>query len=102
MINRRMFFANLYQQPKRALSFEFFPPRQESDLADSKQMLDILSELTPAYVTVTSGAEEHKRVLCREMVYHARKVLDLRVVAHQTCWGLTREEVDRVCDVILG
>mgnify|MGYP007071128477 CR=1 FL=1 len=31
-----MFFANLYKQPKRTLSFEFFPPRQEQDLPEAK------------------------------------------------------------------
>ena len=98
MINRRMFFANLYKQPKRTLSFEFFPPRQEQDLPEAKRMLASLARFKPCYVTVTSGAEPIKRSLCREMVYSARKDLGLPVIAHQTCWGLSKEEIDASLD----
>jgi methylenetetrahydrofolate reductase (NADPH) len=89
-----MFFESLYARPKRTLSFEFFPPRNELDLPATERVIASLASLHPSFVTITSGADANKRSLSRAMVRYSRIDLGLPVIAHQTCWGLSREEID--------
>lgn len=90
-----MFFQSLYEQKKPSLSFEFFPPRAESDLPATQAVLKSLTRFNPAFMTVTSGAEPAKRSMSRALVCYIRESLDLPVIAHQTCWGLSIEEIDQ-------
>ncbi len=93
-----MFFASLYAQPKRTLSFEFFPPRSEQELPEARRVIASVAKFNPSYVTVTSGAESAKRDLSKALVNYSRRDLGLRVIAHQTCWGLTKDEIDASLD----
>lgn len=80
------------------LSFEFFPPKTDEGWTDLRQTLLATGGLDLDFVSVTYGAGGSTREktvdLCTEI--HARHGLD--VMAHLTCVGHSRDEVDGVLD----
>ncbi|OHC74456.1 MAG: methylenetetrahydrofolate reductase [NAD(P)H] [Rhodospirillales bacterium RIFCSPLOWO2_12_FULL_58_28] len=79
-----------------AVSFEFFPPKNEkmeTALWDSVQRL---APLGPRFVSVTYGAGGSTRERTHATVTRIRKETDLEPAAHLTCVGSSRDEVDAI------
>ena len=93
-----MNFSELYRNKKSALSFEFFPPKNESQLPATKDLIRELSSLNPDYMTVTYGAGGSTRGLTRDLVSFIAREIKLPSVAHLTCVSHTSEEIDAVLD----
>ncbi len=91
-----MRFSELYKQKKWTLSFEFFPPRSEETLQDTFDLVSRLSKLQPDFMTVTYGAGGGTRSLTREITGYIANQLDLPAVAHLTCVGHSKAEIDEV------
>ena len=89
---------SLPDRSRPTLSFEFFPPKSEEGWSDLRQTLLATEGLDLDFVSVTYGAGGSTREktvdLCTEI--HARHGLD--VMAHLTCVGHSRDEVDGVLD----
>ena len=48
--------SQIHNEKKQSLSFEIFPPKKEEDFKNIDEMLGILCECNPEYISVTFGA----------------------------------------------
>lgn len=78
------------------ISFEFFPPKDDSGLDSLRQAIASLRELRPSYVSVTWGAGGSTRRQTIELVTHLRKDYGVEAMAHLTCMGASRDEIETV------
>jgi methylenetetrahydrofolate reductase (NADPH) len=90
--------SDILKQPKKAFSFEFFPPKTEKG---ARQLLDSISsliELHPSYVSVTYGAGGSTRQLTHDLVMRIQSQTDLTVVSHLTCVGASQDEIREILE----
>ena len=82
----------LSQQTKPFVSFEFFPPAEESQLPAFYAVVKELQKMNPLFVSVTYGAGGSKQdktlAVTRELVR-----MGLTTMAHLTCIGATEESI---------
>jgi methylenetetrahydrofolate reductase (NADPH) len=80
------------------LSFEFFPPKDdEMERALDKAVAE-LAELRPSFVSVTYGAGGSTRERTRDVVVRINREQAFPAMAHLTCVGHTREQVQSLLD----
>ena len=90
--------ADLIREGQRSLSFEFMPPKDE---AGAEQLWKAISELepyAPTFVSVTYGAGGATRDTTVRVTGRIAAETSLTPVAHLTCVGHTREELERILD----
>jgi methylenetetrahydrofolate reductase (NADPH) len=88
----------LLDQGERSFSFEFFPP---SDEAGEQQLWDAIRALepyAPTFVSVTYGAGGGTRDKTVGITGRIARETSLTPVAHLTCVGHTRTELERILD----
>ena len=88
-----MHIKDVLGQPGPHFSFEFFPPKSESDADQLFQSIKDLSPINPAFVSVTYGAGGRTRHLTRDLVIRLQRETALTVVAHITAVGASRAEI---------
>ena len=76
-----------------AVSFEFFPPSDESMAQQLWNSVQRLAPLQPNFVSVTYGADGSTRTRTHECVLRILRETRLRVAPHLTCVGASRDEV---------
>ena len=91
----------LFAQRARTLSFEFFPPKNDRSWYTLEDTIDQLRPLGPDFVSVTYGAGGSTRAKTREVVEHLQKA-GLTAMAHLTCVGATRAELQALLDEYAG
>ena len=79
-----------------ALSFEFFPPRNETLETQLWSCIRRLEPLAPRFVSVTYGAGGTTQTRTHATVARIVKETTLMPAAHLTCVGASRGEVDDV------
>ena len=79
-------------------SFEFFPPKTEEGERNLYAALAELSELDPAFVSVTYGAGGSTRDKTLEIVSRIRAEHGLEAMAHFTCVGATVDDLRATLD----
>ena len=78
-------------------SFEFFPPKTPRGWDTLFRTIgDDLLPLEPAYVSVTYGAGGSTRTQTHRLVTRIQAEFGLTVVAHLTCVGSMRDEIDTI------
>ena len=82
-------------------SFEFFPPRTEEGHRSLLKTVEDLRPLEPGFVSVTYGAGGSTRDRTVDLVKEIRTT-GLETMAHLTCVGHSREELDRLVDEFLA
>jgi methylenetetrahydrofolate reductase (NADPH) len=80
------------------LSFEFFPPKSEEGWADLRATLERTRTLSLDFVSVTYGAGGSTRAKTLELCEEIQRDLGLSAMAHLTCVGHSREEIDGILD----
>ncbi len=95
-----MKIRNCLNPSNPCLSFEFLPPKTEEGLASLWQTLDDLKSLDPGFVSVTYGAGGSTRDRTIELVGQIRRETGIEAMAHLTCVGHTREEIQAVLDTL--
>jgi methylenetetrahydrofolate reductase (NADPH) len=82
----------------RPFSFEFFPPKTDAGRAALERTIRELSELDPAFVSVTYGAGGSTRTKTLEIVQWIEREAHITAMAHLTCVGATQDDVAQVLD----
>ncbi len=78
----------------RTFSFEFFPPKTPEAMEQLRATIGDLEPLHPSFVSVTYGAMGSTRTLTRDLVVSLRSTTAIPPMAHLTCVGHTRSDVD--------
>ena len=78
------------------LSFEFFPPKNETMAETLWTSIQTLAPLNPRFVSVTYGAGGSTRERTHATVERILKETPLTPAAHLTCVAASRDEVDQV------
>lgn len=78
----------------RTFSFEFFPPKSDEAQAQLATTIDELTPLQPSFYSVTYGALGSTRTRTRDVVVDLARKGTIPPVAHLTCVGQTRTELD--------
>jgi methylenetetrahydrofolate reductase (NADPH) len=84
--------------PSAAISFEFFPPKDQEGVSRLFSTVADLAPFAPSYVSVTYGAGGSTRQLTVDLVGRIQKEVGIDAMAHLTCVGATREELGGVLD----
>ncbi len=79
-------------------SFEFFPPRTDEGVEALFQTIRELQTLTPAFVSVTYGAGGSTRQRTLDLVTTIKERTGIEAMAHLTCVGHTRAELETLVD----
>ena len=91
-----MSFTEIIEKTPQLLSFEFFPPKTVEGIKQTKLQIAELGELNPAFMTVTYGAGGGTREFTHELVSYIHNQLKVPAVAHLTCGGHSKAEIDEV------
>ncbi|TVR21217.1 MAG: methylenetetrahydrofolate reductase [NAD(P)H] [Ilumatobacter sp.] len=82
----------------RTVSFEFFPPKTDSAQMSLGRTIAELAPLDPSFVSVTYGAGGSTRERTHQVVTWVRQETSIAPMAHLTCQGHTRSEVDEILE----
>ncbi len=91
-----MRLSEIYKLEVPTLSFEIFPPKQDKSLDELMQTARELTELKPDFISVTYGAGGTSQSNTIEAVSRMRKDLQVETMAHLTCVGKRKSEVDTI------
>lgn len=80
------------------LSFEFYPPKTDEGWSDLRQTLLASDALGLDFVSVTYGAGGSTREKTVDLCAEIRRDHGIDTMAHLTCVGHSRDEIDRVLD----
>jgi methylenetetrahydrofolate reductase (NADPH) len=79
-------------------SFEFFPPKTDAGERVLGVALESLRQLGPDFVSVTYGAGGSSRGRTLELTKWIKQELGIEAMAHLSCVGATREELETILD----
>lgn len=82
----------------RTFSFEFFPPKTDAAQLSLGRTIAELEVLKPSFVSVTYGAGGSTRERTRDLVTWMRRETQISPMAHLTCVGHTRADIDEILD----
>jgi methylenetetrahydrofolate reductase (NADPH) len=83
-------------------SFEFFPPKTDDGERNLRAALQALRPLEPDFASVTYGAGGTTRDRTVEITGWIKRDLGIEAMAHLSCVGATREELNQILDAISG
>ncbi|MCR4557747.1 MAG: methylenetetrahydrofolate reductase [NAD(P)H] [Saccharofermentans sp.] len=78
------------------ISFEVFPPKQETGLDDVKTAAGSIAALGPSYMSVTYGAAGSTSKLTIEVASDIKNLHGVPVMPHLTCVASTKEHVSHM------
>ncbi len=79
-------------------SFEFFPPKTDEGERNLRLTLEDLRAFDPDFVSVTYGAGGTTRARTVEVTKWLKQDLGIEAMAHLSCVGSTREELQEILD----
>ncbi len=85
------------ERRKTGLSFEVFPPKKDEEFENVYQILRDLGSLRPDFISCTYGAGGSRAGKTIEITSFIQKELCIDAIAHITCVGFTREDLDKNC-----
>ena len=80
----------------RTFSFEFFPPKTDAAQLSLGRTIAELETLHPSFVSVTYGAGGSTRERTRDLVTWMRRETTISPMAHLTCVGHTRGDIEEI------
>lgn len=80
----------------RTFSFEFFPPKTDEAQAQLAATINELAPLKPSFFSVTYGALGSTRTRTRDVVVELARTGSIPPMAHLTCVGHVRSEIDQL------
>jgi methylenetetrahydrofolate reductase (NADPH) len=79
-------------------SFEFFPPKTDEGDRNLRATLEDLRAFDPDFVSVTYGAGGTTRGRTVELTHWIKRDLGIEAMAHLSCVGSTREDLQEILD----
>jgi methylenetetrahydrofolate reductase (NADPH) len=92
-----MKIKELFDQKKRVLSFELFPPKRDGNLEGLFQTVEELKQLGPDYISITYGAGGSTRDMTYDIALRLKETGILPLV-HFTCVGHSKLEIKQLLD----
>jgi methylenetetrahydrofolate reductase (NADPH) len=89
---------NLRTENPTTFSIELFPPKDESGETRLWEAVDELATLSPDFVSVTYGAGGSTRDRTIRIASQLTTHTGIPTVAHLTCVGSTRDELEKILD----
>ena len=90
-----MKITQIHTNKPQSLSFEIFPPKKEEDFKNIDEMLEILCDCHPEYISVTFGAggssNNNKTI---EIAKKIKNRYNVEPVVHLTCLCYNKAEID--------
>ncbi|MEY4365277.1 MAG: 5,10-methylenetetrahydrofolate reductase [Actinomycetota bacterium] len=86
----------------RTFSFEFSPPKTAQASMSLGRTIAELAPLAPSFVSVTYGAGGSTREHTRDTVLWVKKETQIPPMAHLTCVGHTRAEIESIIGTYAG
>ncbi len=93
-----MKIVDLLKTNRRAVSFEFFPPKDDAGFTALFETIEALKPLGPSYVSVTYGAGGSTRRKTVDLVKRIKHEIGIESMAHLTCVGSTCDEIADVLE----
>ncbi len=88
-----MKLTELWNQNRLTLSFEVFPPKNDTAFESVKAAVEEIAEMHPAFMSVTYGAGGGTSRYTLEIAQNIKKAHGVPTLAHLTCVSSTRETV---------
>lgn len=82
------------------ISFEVFPPKKDEEFENAYQVMQGLGRLNPDFISCTYGAGGSRASKTIEIASFIQKELHINAIAHITCVGFTKEDLQRNCDAL--
>lgn len=79
-----------------SVSLEIFPPKKEEEFPGAFELLDKLALLKPDFISVTYGAGGSRSKKTVEMTSYIQNTLHIPALAHLTCVGNTKSDINAV------
>jgi methylenetetrahydrofolate reductase (NADPH) len=99
--NPAMHIRQRFAPGRHVFSFEFFPPKSDAGAANLERTIAELSDLSPAYVSVTYGAGGSTRERTIDLVSRIQRAAGITTMAHLTCVGASRADLAGVVDRLI-
>jgi len=96
-----MKIKEFYKAEQVVLSLEIFPPKKDGPLETVFHTLEHLVKLNPRFISVTYGAGGSNRVRTVEIASRIKKQYGIEPLAHMTCVGHSKKEVNTILDSLL-
>lgn len=93
-----MKIIDLFRNKKPVISFEIFPPKMDTPLESIYSTLEQFKELNPDFISVTYGAGGSAKDRTIEIASKVKKDYGIEALAHFTCVGHTKEEIDSMLE----
>jgi methylenetetrahydrofolate reductase (NADPH) len=94
--------GELIREGGRSFSFEFFPPKDEAGETQLWNAIRALEPYQPTFVSVTYGAGGSTRDKTIGITGRIARETSLIPMAHLTCVGHTREELESILDAYVA
>ena len=91
-----MKIIDMFNKKRPVISFEIFPPRPDVPLDRIYDQLESFEALSPDYISVTYGAGGSRKGRTLEIASRIKKLHNIESMAHFTCVGHTKEEIDNM------
>ena len=88
-----MKLIDLLRQDTLSLSFEVFPPKNNTSFDSVKAAVEEIAELHPAFMSVTYGAGGGTSQYTLDIAENIKRLHGVPTLAHLTCVSSTREKV---------
>ncbi len=88
-----MKLTELFNQNKLSLSFEVFPPKNDTAFESVKRATEEIATLRPSFMSVTYGAGGGTGKYTLDIAKNIKEQYDVPTLAHLTCVSSTKETV---------
>jgi methylenetetrahydrofolate reductase (NADPH) len=91
-----MHIRDIFASDQTTISFEFFPPKTETDSQALYENIARLETLQPSFVSVTYGAGGSTRQLTHDLVVRLKQTTALDPIPHLTCVCHNEGDIDEI------
>lgn len=88
-----MKISTILNSGKPSLSFEVFPPKQDTKFAEVEAAVREIAQLRPSFMSVTYGAGGSTNRATLAIAEELNRNLQVPTLAHLTCVGATKERI---------